>query len=362
MVGAATDPYQPAEGRYRLTRGCLEAFAAARNPFSIITRGPMIVRDVDVLAEASRRADVHVTFSVPTLDDDDLADHGARDRAAPAAAAGAAHARRRRDRRRRRDGPDPARAVGPAGAPPRRREGRPRRRRDRRSGRTSCTSGRGPASTSSRTSPATGRSCCRATSGCTPAGRTSARRRSSPSGGRSRTSATGSRSADRRTVRLLPSLPDAQLELPLLVGGESAAETQGPDLRGSPRPRGWRRSQTANVTARPPPSSVGHGGRAGHRARDRGGHTVRRRGRRRAGPRPDRRGVPRRHGSPLLRDLRRPGHGPGSGPGRVVDRLAQAWFPARSGEPAGVADDDRRRTRSASSSDARSASGSSRSR
>jgi DNA repair photolyase len=69
VVGAATDPYQPAEGRYRLTRGCLEAFAAARNPFSIITRGPMIVRDIDVLAEASRRADVHVTFSVPTLDD-----------------------------------------------------------------------------------------------------------------------------------------------------------------------------------------------------------------------------------------------------------------------------------------------------
>src|SRR6476620_4410632 len=69
VVGAATDPDQPAEGRYCLTRGCLEAFAAARNPFSIITRGPMIVRDVDVLAEASRRADVHVTFSVPTLDD-----------------------------------------------------------------------------------------------------------------------------------------------------------------------------------------------------------------------------------------------------------------------------------------------------
>jgi DNA repair photolyase len=69
VVGAATDPYQPAEGRYRLTRGCLEAFAAARNPFSIITRGPMIIRDVDVLTEAARRADVHVTFSVPTLDE-----------------------------------------------------------------------------------------------------------------------------------------------------------------------------------------------------------------------------------------------------------------------------------------------------
>ena len=67
-VGAATDPYQPAEGRYRLTRGCLEALARARNPLSLITRGPMIVRDVDVLQEASRRAAVDVNFSIPTLD------------------------------------------------------------------------------------------------------------------------------------------------------------------------------------------------------------------------------------------------------------------------------------------------------
>jgi DNA repair photolyase len=69
-VGAATDPYQPAEGRYRLTRSCIEAFADAANPFSIITRGPLIVRDVDVLAEAARRARVSVTFSVPTLDEE----------------------------------------------------------------------------------------------------------------------------------------------------------------------------------------------------------------------------------------------------------------------------------------------------
>jgi DNA repair photolyase len=69
-IGAATDPYQPAEGRYRLTRACLEALAEARNPFSIITRGPMIVRDIDVLAEAARRASVSVTFSIPTLDED----------------------------------------------------------------------------------------------------------------------------------------------------------------------------------------------------------------------------------------------------------------------------------------------------
>lgn len=67
-IGAATDPYQPAEGRYRLTRRCLEVLSAARNPFSIVTRGPMIVRDVDVLQTASTRAAVHVSFSVPTLD------------------------------------------------------------------------------------------------------------------------------------------------------------------------------------------------------------------------------------------------------------------------------------------------------
>jgi DNA repair photolyase len=69
-VGAATDPYQPAEGRYQLTRGCIEAFAETSNPFSLITRGPMIVRDLDVLAEAARRAKVSITFSIPTLDED----------------------------------------------------------------------------------------------------------------------------------------------------------------------------------------------------------------------------------------------------------------------------------------------------
>ena len=69
-IGAATDPYQPAEGRYRLTRGCIEALASASNPFGVITRGPLIVRDVDVLADAARRASVSVTFSIPTLDDE----------------------------------------------------------------------------------------------------------------------------------------------------------------------------------------------------------------------------------------------------------------------------------------------------
>ena len=69
-VGAATDPYQPVEGKYRLTRGCIEAFAEFSNPFSLITRGPMIVRDLDVLSEAARRAKVSITFSIPTIDDE----------------------------------------------------------------------------------------------------------------------------------------------------------------------------------------------------------------------------------------------------------------------------------------------------
>ena len=69
-VGAATDPYQPAEGKYQLTRACLEVFRDSSNPFSIITRGPMIVRDLDVLVDAARRASVAVTFSIPTLDEE----------------------------------------------------------------------------------------------------------------------------------------------------------------------------------------------------------------------------------------------------------------------------------------------------
>ena len=68
-VGAATDPYQPAEGRYRLTRACIRELGMARTPFSLITRGPMVRRDIDVLVDAARRANVHVSFSVPTLDE-----------------------------------------------------------------------------------------------------------------------------------------------------------------------------------------------------------------------------------------------------------------------------------------------------
>jgi DNA repair photolyase len=68
-IGAATDPYQPAEGRFRLTRACLIELGKAWTPFSIITRGPLVVRDIDVLQEAAARAEVSVYFSIPTLDE-----------------------------------------------------------------------------------------------------------------------------------------------------------------------------------------------------------------------------------------------------------------------------------------------------
>jgi DNA repair photolyase len=68
VIGSATDPYQPAEGRYRLTRGCLEALHDHRTPAHITTRGPMIVRDLDVLVALSRRVRVTVCVSVPSLD------------------------------------------------------------------------------------------------------------------------------------------------------------------------------------------------------------------------------------------------------------------------------------------------------
>lgn len=68
-LGTATDPYQPAEGRFRLTRACIVELAHALTPFSIVTRGPLVVRDVDVLQNASSRVHASVYLSIPTLDD-----------------------------------------------------------------------------------------------------------------------------------------------------------------------------------------------------------------------------------------------------------------------------------------------------
>ncbi len=69
-VGTATDPYQPIEGRYRLTRGSLAALARGRTPAGIITKGPMVVRDRDVLGDLTRAAACTVYVSVPTVDED----------------------------------------------------------------------------------------------------------------------------------------------------------------------------------------------------------------------------------------------------------------------------------------------------
>ncbi|HYW52812.1 MAG TPA: radical SAM protein [Dongiaceae bacterium] len=68
-IGTATDPYQALEGRYRLMRGILPALSDARAPFHITTRSPLVVRDLDLLAQCARRAEVGVAISIATLDE-----------------------------------------------------------------------------------------------------------------------------------------------------------------------------------------------------------------------------------------------------------------------------------------------------
>ncbi|HKQ69206.1 MAG TPA: PA0069 family radical SAM protein [Polyangiaceae bacterium] len=60
-----TDCYQPLEASYRLTRGCLEVCSEYRNPVGIITKAPLIERDVDVLSRLAERASVSITVSIP---------------------------------------------------------------------------------------------------------------------------------------------------------------------------------------------------------------------------------------------------------------------------------------------------------
>jgi DNA repair photolyase len=69
-LGTATDPYQPIEGQYRLTRSTITALARARTPVGLVTKGPMIVRDRDVLQDLARSASCTVYMSVPTVDED----------------------------------------------------------------------------------------------------------------------------------------------------------------------------------------------------------------------------------------------------------------------------------------------------
>ena len=69
-MGTATDPYQRAEGKYKLTRGIIETLTEFRNPFSILTKGTLILRDLDLLVEAAKVTEVSTAFSIATLDED----------------------------------------------------------------------------------------------------------------------------------------------------------------------------------------------------------------------------------------------------------------------------------------------------
>jgi DNA repair photolyase len=68
-MGTNTDPYQRAEGRYRLMPGIIRALSDHRNPFSILTKGTLILRDLELLVEAARFAEVSTAFSIGTLDE-----------------------------------------------------------------------------------------------------------------------------------------------------------------------------------------------------------------------------------------------------------------------------------------------------
>ncbi|GAC1476924.1 MAG: Rv2578c family radical SAM protein [Acidimicrobiales bacterium] len=67
-MGTNTDPYQKAEGKYHLTRGIIEALSATRNPFSILTKSTLVLRDLDLLVAAAGRTSVRLNFSIGTLD------------------------------------------------------------------------------------------------------------------------------------------------------------------------------------------------------------------------------------------------------------------------------------------------------
>jgi DNA repair photolyase len=69
-MGTNTDPYQRCEGKYHLTQGVVRALGEVGNPFSILTKSTLVLRDVDLLVDASRRADVRVNLSIGTLDDE----------------------------------------------------------------------------------------------------------------------------------------------------------------------------------------------------------------------------------------------------------------------------------------------------
>lgn len=70
MLGANTDPYQPIEKIYKVTRSVLEVLLRYKHPVNITTKGALVARDVDLLAEFARDGLARVMFSIPTLEND----------------------------------------------------------------------------------------------------------------------------------------------------------------------------------------------------------------------------------------------------------------------------------------------------
>jgi DNA repair photolyase len=68
-LGTNTDPYQWAEKRYELMRGIWSAFLESETPCSVLTRSPLVLRDLDLLAELARRGLLTAALSVPTIDE-----------------------------------------------------------------------------------------------------------------------------------------------------------------------------------------------------------------------------------------------------------------------------------------------------
>ena len=69
-MGTNTDPYQRCEGKYRLTQGVIEALVERANPFSILTKSTLVLRDLDLLVEAAQRCEARVNLSIGTLDEE----------------------------------------------------------------------------------------------------------------------------------------------------------------------------------------------------------------------------------------------------------------------------------------------------
>ena len=93
-LGTNTDPYQWVEARYRLMPGIWRAMLENRTPCSVLTKSPLVLRDIDILAELAGEGLLSAAFSIPTLDERGVA----RDRAAHAEPRGAPRSRRPPDR------------------------------------------------------------------------------------------------------------------------------------------------------------------------------------------------------------------------------------------------------------------------